>query len=129
FYLSQGADGNDDTGDPDKRERDIETQKDIVVTVFLGGRNDPYIVWNLLLAFLLDGCAAAILWGNLGSRRGWLAAFGCLLFLVRLGVSLYREYEQREREDSQYLQHDGENVSQKLLTFYSFRNTFNTSRL
>jgi hypothetical protein len=58
-----------------------------------------------ILGFALESWAAFVLWSNRRNWWGWFIAFGSLLCFVRLGISLHREDEGREREYRQYLEH------------------------
>ena len=78
----------------------------LVITIFCGGRDDPYIGVNALLMCGLAGLAAGLLWHNRRDRRGWFIAFCFFLCLIRLSVSLHREDRERQSENRQYFQHN-----------------------
>jgi IS1 family transposase len=126
-YGLQGASPVPDTAEPDERQKYTNPKGNFVVTILGRGRDDPYIGLNLILMFGLESWSVVVLLNNRRSRRGWLLAFGSLLCLVRLGVSLHREDEERQREYHHFLQHNAEIVPQKLLTRYNCWGTLNTA--
>jgi hypothetical protein len=54
----------------------------------------------------LELWATCLLYWNRRSWGGWLLAFISFLCLVRLGISLHREDEDRHREYQQLIQHN-----------------------
>jgi len=113
----QSANADSDTQNAHYRQNDTYPKSSFVVTILGGGRDDPYIGADVVIGFGLKGWAVFVLWDNRRSWRGWLIAFVSLLCLVRLGASLHREDEQRQREYHQQILHDAENVSQRFIDF------------
>ena len=112
-----------DAEDSNTEQSHADPKSGVVVTILGGSMDDPYIGWNVLFMCGLEGCAVRLLLRNRNDWRGWLVAFGSLLCLVRLGVSLHREASQEERDIRQLLHHDGEIVYQKPLTLANLRFT------
>jgi hypothetical protein len=117
FDKENREDADNYTAEPNQSQCEIDPKRGFIVTILGWGRDDPYISVNVLLMFGLEGWAVVLFCGNRRSRAGWLIAFGGLLCLVRLGVSLHREDEEKEREYCQQLQHNGVIVPQKYLDF------------
>ena len=75
--------------------------------------------------FGLEVWAVILLWGDRRNWRGSLIAFGSLPCLVRLGVGLHGENEQKEREYRQVFQHGSEIVLR--FSVYGMRGEVNSA--
>ena len=115
FDLHQSGQSHGNTEAAKQSQDKIDPNSGLIVSIFAGGRDDPYIGLCVVAGFFCEFGAAWLLWLNIRSRLGWLIVAGCLLCFLRLGVSLYREDDQRKQEYLQHSQHDGKNVSQKLM--------------
>jgi IS1 family transposase len=131
-YAAKSQDSDKDAADARADEKQVSEPSEPVIIV-LRGKQYPdglwlvFLVWGLGIAS--ECWAITLLWSNRRSKRGWLVALvslGCWLWVC---FSAVKEERQKERDYRQLLQHDGENVSQKLLTPYSLRITLNTPRL
>jgi IS1 family transposase len=103
------------------------------VILVLRGKNDTHGLWPIFIVWgigIASECwAVGLLWSSRRSKRGWLLALislGCWLWVC---FSAAKEERQQEQDYRQLLQHDGENVSQKVLTSHTLRITFNPLRL
>jgi IS1 family transposase len=112
-----------DAKNSDAKQENTDHESSLIPSILFGGVNDPYICLNVLLLFGLEGWAVIVLLDNKRNWRGWLIAFGSLLCLIRLGVSLRREDSEKERETRQHLFHNSQIVQQKVLTISTFRYT------
>lgn len=111
--LPQRAECYCDAADANANKRNIGPKSGAIISILLGGRDDPYVGCNVLIAFALEAWAVSLLYSNRRRWKGWLILFGCLLCFARLGVSLHREDQEREREYQQIFQHNIEIVPQK----------------
>ena len=111
----KSADADYDADCTYDRQGEIGPKDSFVITVLLGGRNDPYIGINVFLMFGLECWAICLLWYSRRNWKGWLLVAASLCCLVRLGVSLHREGTQREREYRQSFQHNSAIVPHKSL--------------
>jgi len=112
--------GIHDTKERNESDCKADRKRGLIVTVLVGGMDDPYIGLNVFLVFGLEGWAVIVLLDDKRNWKGWLIALGSLLCLVRLGVSLHGEDKDREREYRQHLEHNREIVPQKHLDSMQF---------
>ena len=115
FCINDAKNTHRYASDTNGPKHDIDYQGGYVKGIFFGGSKDPYICLNVFLMYGLELWAVWLLCRSRKSWCGWLLVVCSLLCLVRLGVSLHREFEEKHRDYRQYLEHNAGNCTTKTL--------------
>jgi hypothetical protein len=115
FQKGESADAHCDATNPYKRQEDVDPKRSDVITVFIGGFDDPYIGVNVFLGFGLWGCGFGLLYLRRSDWRGWILVLLSAACWGRLAASIQGDQEYRQTRQATEIHHNTKIVSHKYL--------------